>query len=416
MPRILCREKEVRMSRTPRDRTQTVKAKPPAPAVPAKKKTTRTRRSKQTRVVKKKAVSYSKRMPLPKILLIGAEHKLKKIAPVLDDLMVDFIIENEVIRAFDTHGDSVSAVVLVEPLPKIPLVRACHIFTKDAHTSDIPLFVIVPNQTSDSTENQLYKAGVTAVFEWPKERPELPRLIMRMVDIESKRTPDKTDDALLQAIKVRLKAGGDVLGKRLLVIVIDGVVFLTGQVDALWKKRLAKSMISEIPGVRDVILRRLVVSGEKLSDKVIEARIRAVIKHATALDLETLDISVANGKVVLKGPVENYRDRKRIEEMVCNLKCIRDVENVTIVSSALKKRAKHLAKRIKDMIFLFHPKAKVKISVFGGVAVLRGSVDKRSTALAAEYLAVGEIGILRVVNKLKVIKPRKGRRTGKKSP
>jgi len=87
------------------------------------------------------------------------------------------------------------------------------------------------------------------------------------------------------------------------VTVDNGVVDLTGTVDALWKKSRAGDLAASLSGVRYVVNALAVVPAQHIADKVLAGEIMAAMKGSRHIDLDRLDMEVRTGVVTFTGVV-----------------------------------------------------------------------------------------------------------------
>jgi osmotically-inducible protein OsmY len=356
-----------------------------------------------------KRIAYSRAVKVhnPTILLVGQTQRTKKVQRSLRSLAVDIRRETNASRALGNTREPLEAIMLVAPLPKMSLVRACRVFRHHAATHDLPIFVVVGDRAAKKAERKLYKEGATIVFEWPREAPDVPRMVVGVLELELQGHPRKRDGRLLAAIKRRLRVEGNIWGRDLVIVVIDGMAFLTGKVDALWKKRLAVEIISEAPGIRAVFDRGIAVTGKRIDDRRLGAAVRAMVRYAGLRDKANIQVSVSDGVVILGGTVGSFREADRLEDVVSNLEGVRDVVGMLVVSPWLKRRDDAIARSIDSAISSRIAGSSIRVSVFGGICVLKGTAGSAARSRYAEKIAGRQPGVRRIVNKVRVSGPRR---------
>lgn len=90
---------------------------------------------------------------------------------------------------------------------------------------------------------------------------------------------------------------------------LNGIVTVTGSVDALWKKFEVEYRLLDLAGVIGVVNELTVVPTKSISDELIADDIRAVIDRRIDIDIEDIDIKVENGVVTLTGTVPTWTAR-----------------------------------------------------------------------------------------------------------
>jgi osmotically-inducible protein OsmY len=94
----------------------------------------------------------------------------------------------------------------------------------------------------------------------------------------------------------------------------NGVVTVSGSVDALWKKFEVEYRLLDIAGVLGVVNELTVVPTQSINDELIANDIRAVIDRRIDIDIEDVDIKVEDGVVTLTGTVPTWTARSAAME------------------------------------------------------------------------------------------------------
>lgn len=334
------------------------------------------------------------------ILVIGDSEQSKDIIKTLKVLDANIVWDNSFIKGLESISESIKCIVIIPPLPKASASKVCSLFRQHNLSHELPIFVVLPDNSSNKFERQLYKNGATAIFEWPSEKQHLPRLIMSTHDINLNHSRNTSDKILKKVIDNRLNAEGCFSGCNLIVNVIKSYVFMTGDVQAFWQLKLAQEIIANIPGVQAVYNRRTIIKGRKIKDQKISDDIRKIIKSFTSLKDSTLNITVNNGTVNISGTTEHRYEINRLKDIFAHIKGIRDLKLQFVSSKLLAKRDSTIASQISKQIKEFFPDKKIHVSVIGNVVVLRGHVQRLLTSLSIENLVLSQNGIKRVINKL----------------
>lgn len=116
-----------------------------------------------------------------------------------------------------------------------------------------------------------------------------------------------SDEAIKERIESKFLWDVDLMSFKLEVEVDKGVVTITGNVDALWKKSWAESLVRSTAGV--VMVKNSIAiapeedyTDETIADDISESLARKLWKS----DLDKIDVKVEDGEVVLSGSVVNY--------------------------------------------------------------------------------------------------------------
>jgi osmotically-inducible protein OsmY len=89
-------------------------------------------------------------------------------------------------------------------------------------------------------------------------------------------------------------------------------------------------------------------------------------------------------------------------ELIERIRGVRGVRNLVTVASARKSHDRSLAMRLERSLILRFPSERIRVHVFGGVAVLEGTVGRLAAARRIISLAAATEGIEQVIDKLRV--------------
>jgi len=271
-----------------------------------------------------------------------------------------------------------------------------------ARHDGVPLFVAVPDDFPDASVRDLYGRGVTAVFEWPRERRDLPRLLGSMLQLGVRGRSSAKDAALQRVLEARMKADGTPFGPGIILVVVDGTVVVSGSVDVLWKREILREVLAATPGVRDVLVRRLFVHGARTQDSDLARLARSVLRQAAGVDFSTLAVAVAQGRVTLSGTMRDAHELSQAIGLLERVRGVREICDRTVVARSLKLRDRAVARAAAAALAATFPGRCLDVSCYGSVAVLRGRVASAQDKLEAARLALRQTGISRVVNKIDV--------------
>lgn len=123
----------------------------------------------------------------------------------------------------------------------------------------------------------------------------------------------------------------DLEGTDIRVLVKNRTVTLEGSVDAYWKKWEAGYTACNVRGVCDIVNKVTVVPTMQVSDKVIAEDVRAAIERKRGVNIEDIDISVANGAVTLSGTVPDWIGRRTVVDAAKFTKGVTDVFDQLII-------------------------------------------------------------------------------------
>jgi osmotically-inducible protein OsmY len=299
--------------------------------------------------------------------------------------------------------ETTRALIIVPPIADVSVAHYCQDFRED--NEQLPVFVAVQGTLPSRGIRKLYKSGVQAVFEWPADKEPLVRTAFRIAGATARNKATKlasADIALEELINDHLHTASTKFGPRLFAQVLHRYAIMKGSVDALWKLHIAAKVASQVPGVDDVVTSGVQVTGPAQSDRAIANAIRQVLKHASEVDTSTLTIRVDKGNVSLDGTSADRQELGRAIELISHVRGVRRIENLATLSATGKRQDKHVLKRIEKALATHHPKFKIAVTLFGGVAVLSGKVQRAADRMAVEALVAGQDGVDRVVDKIRV--------------
>jgi len=105
----------------------------------------------------------------------------------------------------------------------------------------------------------------------------------------------------------------DIDSSDVLINVENGNVTLDGSVPSLWQKLRIEEKAAEINGVVFLHNRLTVVPTAHYVDELIAKDVVAALDRSTDINVNTVDVQVSDGRVVLSGNVNNYNALKTAE-------------------------------------------------------------------------------------------------------
>ena len=216
----------------------------------------------------------------------------------------------------------------------------------------------------------------------------------------------RTDEAIQIDVLEELKWDTRVRPNEIGVAVKDGIVTLTGWVDSYLKKMAAEEAAHRVPGVKAVVNEievRLPGSAERTDADLAKAVLTA-LKWQAAIPAGTLDVTVSQGWVTLKGEVEFGFQKRFAERAVQRLSGVKGVTNLITVKPRLS--PSDLKQQIeRALIRNAETDARnITVEVQGSKVILRGTVRSYAEKQAAEDTAWSAPGVSEVDNRI-VISP-----------
>lgn len=168
----------------------------------------------------------------------------------------------------------------------------------------------------------------------------IPMLMVVTVVLAGCNSQAVDDTAITTKVKSKLATDSETSAMKISVDTKNGVVTLSGTVDADTEKKKAEQLARNTDGVKQVANNIKVEPdsmgasnsggdaskdlGETMSDAAILAKVKAKL---VADGITGTDVDVANGAVVLKGQVEDAREKAKAEEIAKNTDGVREVKN-----------------------------------------------------------------------------------------
>ena len=165
-----------------------------------------------------------------------------------------------------------------------------------------------------SIENAAYRvAGVRAVAE----------------DIKVQFGPTfvKSDTEIAQAVLNGLKWHSIIPQDKIKIKVEDGWVTTTGEVEWMYEKNAVKNAIENIIGVKGVSNLITLKLRDRVDTSDVKRKIEDSFKRNATIDADNIFIESINNKVVLKGTVRSYAEKRDAEHAAWNARGVTIVEN-----------------------------------------------------------------------------------------
>ncbi len=120
-----------------------------------------------------------------------------------------------------------------------------------------------------------------------------------------------------------------ILPLNLRVLLDDGWVTLSGEVDFQFQKRSAETVVRRLKGVRGISNNITVTS--QVTPAAVKEKIEAALQRHASLDAKAIKVKVDEGKVELKGTVHSYAEKMDAEDAAWSAPGVTEVEDKLLI-------------------------------------------------------------------------------------
>src|SRR5258708_10273791 len=216
----------------------------------------------------------------------------------------------------------------------------------------------------------------------------------------------RTDEEIQTDVLEELQWDTSVQPNEIVVAVKDGIITLTGWVDLYLKKIAAQEAARRVRGVKAVVNDievRLPSSAER-TDADLAASVLNVLRWDAAIPTGTLDVTVSQGWVTLKGEVDHGFQKRSALRTICRLSGVKGITNLMMVKPRvllpdLKQQIERALIRNAET-----DARNITVEMEGSRVILRGTVRSSAEKQAAEDTACWSApGVTEVDNLLIVL-------------
>ncbi|MEU3454466.1 BON domain-containing protein [Micromonospora sp. NPDC006766] len=188
------------------------------------------------------------------------------------------------------------------------------------------------------------------------------------------------------------------------VTVADGVVTLTGQVDSYARRWAAERCAHRVRGVRAVAsdLEVRLPAIEERTDADIAIAASRTLEWDSFVPAERLDVTVADGWIMLRGEVEYGFQRRTAERELRRLRGVRGVTNLVEVRPPAPSTAEQTRRDLQRVLLRRTGTDRIRVGVSGDAVLLDGVVRSWWQREEAERAAWATPGIREVHDRIMV--------------
>ena len=156
------------------------------------------------------------------------------------------------------------------------------------------------------------------------------KAVVNDIEVRLPGSAQRADPDLAKAVLDALKWDAGIPTDKIQVTVDHGWVTLKGEVEYYFQKRDAERAVERLSGVRGVT-NLLVVRTQPTPSDLKEQIEKALVRNAET-DARRITVEVVGSKVILRGTVSSYAEKKAAEETAWSAPGVTEVDNRIIVS------------------------------------------------------------------------------------
>jgi osmotically-inducible protein OsmY len=158
------------------------------------------------------------------------------------------------------------------------------------------------------------------------------KAVVNDIEVRLPGSAERTDADLAKAVINALKWHAGIPADKIQVTVDHGWVTLRGQVDFAFQKRLAERAVERLSGVIGVTNLIQVKTQQPPSPEALKGQIEKALIRNAEIDARRITVEVQGSKVILRGTVSSYAEKKAAEETAWSAPGVTEVDNRIIVS------------------------------------------------------------------------------------
>jgi len=159
------------------------------------------------------------------------------------------------------------------------------------------------------------------------------KAIANDIEVRLPGSAERTDTDLAKAVLNALRWEAAIPADKLEVTVSQGWVTLKGEVEYGFQKRLAERVVERLSGVKGVT--NLITVKPHVMPTDLKQSIERALVHNAEIDARNITVEVEGSKVILRGTVRSYAEKKAAAETAWSAPGVTEVENRIVVSPPL---------------------------------------------------------------------------------
>jgi osmotically-inducible protein OsmY len=150
------------------------------------------------------------------------------------------------------------------------------------------------------------------------------------IEVRLPTSSERTDADLAKAALNALEWEAAIPADKLDVTISRGWVTLKGEVEYGFQKRLAERVVERLSGVKGVT--NLITVKPRLSPENLKQNIEKALVRNAETDAQRITVEVEGSKVILRGTVRSYAEKKAAEDAAWAAPGVSEVENRIVIS------------------------------------------------------------------------------------
>ena len=142
----------------------------------------------------------------------------------------------------------------------------------------------------------------------------------------------KTDTEIASAVRNALRWNSAVNDDKVEIKVDNGGVTLEGEVDWIYQKNFAQNNVEHLVGVKGII-NNIKVRTTSIDVNDIKRKISAAFHRDATIDASDIRMEAAGNKVLLRGHVRSYAEKKEAERIAWSSPGVLHVENEILIDT-----------------------------------------------------------------------------------
>lgn len=159
------------------------------------------------------------------------------------------------------------------------------------------------------------------------------KAVVNNIEVRLPGSAERTDVDLAKAALNALRWDAGIPTDKIDVTVDHGWVTLKGEVDYYFQKRDAERAVERLSGVRGVT--NLIVIRARPSPGDLKQQIEKALVRNAETDARRITVEVQGSKVILRGTVRSYAEKKAAEETAWSAPGVTEVDNHIVISPTL---------------------------------------------------------------------------------